>query len=368
MPPNAMQHVTNQAAFQAMIAMVAAILFTIVGSWLFVLIRLVANLPLLPRVHKTRVPWGPFSVLAVGFTYFFLQNAVVVVYLLYKAARNPGFHLKLQSMSFQDMMLLTTVNNLAAFVIVPVLLFLTSRARASDLGLVSKDSLKDIVRGVLGCFLLLPLIYLVMGLALLIWKPTSHPLQNMIVANPSMKVAVLAYISAVVAAPATEELLFRGVLLAWLWKLGTRLKRAPSPWSELGVTDLAEGPEFIPIEVDSAGTPYESTAPAVSFSQEYMAPAVAISPQTEPTMVLEETPRRWVMVLANVAASALFAGLHFAQWPAPLPLFVLAMGMGYLYQRTGSLLAPIALHAVFNGLSTTLMFLSATAFQGAQAP
>jgi hypothetical protein len=34
------------------------------------------------------------------------------------------------------------------------------------------------------------------------------------------------------------------------------------------------------------------------------------------------------------------------------------MGLGMLYQRTGSLIAPMALHMTFNGVSTLLMLLS----------
>ena len=45
--------------------------------------------------------------------------------------------------------------------------------------------------------------------------------------------------------------------------------------------------------------------------------------------------------VAIVLTSLIFAALHAAQWPAPIPLFLLAVGLGVVYQRTGSLLAPI---------------------------
>jgi membrane protease YdiL (CAAX protease family) len=34
-------------------------------------------------------------------------------------------------------------------------------------------------------------------------------------------------------------------------------------------------------------------------------------------------------------------------WPA---LFVLAMGLGYAYEKSGSLFRPIIMHAIFNGI------------------
>ena len=59
--------------------------------------------------------------------------------------------------------------------------------------------------------------------------------------------------------------------------------------------------------------------------------------------------------LAPSGPAALFAGVHYGQWPAPIPLFVLAVGLGLLYRRTGGIVAPIAMHATFNGLSTAAM-------------
>ena len=56
--------------------------------------------------------------------------------------------------------------------------------------------------------------------------------------------------------------------------------------------------------------------------------------------------------------SALFAAMHIPVWPSPVPLFFLSLGLGVLYQRTGGLVAPIALHATFNGLATILFALT----------
>jgi len=54
----------------------------------------------------------------------------------------------------------------------------------------------------------------------------------------------------------------------------------------------------------------------------------------------------------------LFAGVHAAQWPAPIALFFLALVIGTVYHRTGSLIAAIFVHATFNGLSTLSMFMA----------
>ncbi len=56
-------------------------------------------------------------------------------------------------------------------------------------------------------------------------------------------------------------------------------------------------------------------------------------------------------ILAVVSTSALFAAAHSAVWPSPIPLFVLALGLGYLTARTGSIVPGVVVHGLFNGAS-----------------
>jgi 2-polyprenyl-6-methoxyphenol hydroxylase-like FAD-dependent oxidoreductase len=56
---------------------------------------------------------------------------------------------------------------------------------------------------------------------------------------------------------------------------------------------------------------------------------------------------RWAAV---VAASLMFALVH-ETWMAPM-IFVLSLGLGYVYERTGNLWASILVHAIFNTIST----------------
>jgi membrane protease YdiL (CAAX protease family) len=53
---------------------------------------------------------------------------------------------------------------------------------------------------------------------------------------------------------------------------------------------------------------------------------------------------------AIVLSSAIFTAIH-PQWMWP-PLFVLALALGYAYERTGNLWTTITMHALFNGAST----------------
>jgi membrane protease YdiL (CAAX protease family) len=61
--------------------------------------------------------------------------------------------------------------------------------------------------------------------------------------------------------------------------------------------------------------------------------------------------------LAVMMTSALFALVHQTWWMMP-PLFVLALGMGYVYERTRNIWATITIHAAFNALSLTVEYIS----------
>jgi len=65
------------------------------------------------------------------------------------------------------------------------------------------------------------------------------------------------------------------------------------------------------------------------------------------TMIRSFVGRPW---LAVVISSILFSLAHYTptHWPA---LFVLAMCLGYAYEKSGSLLRPIFIHAFFNGIA-----------------
>jgi len=58
--------------------------------------------------------------------------------------------------------------------------------------------------------------------------------------------------------------------------------------------------------------------------------------------------------LAVLIASALFAAMHLNQPQAIGSLFALAVAMGYNYERTGRLFAPILIHAIFNAVNLAL--------------
>lgn len=67
---------------------------------------------------------------------------------------------------------------------------------------------------------------------------------------------------------------------------------------------------------------------------------------------LREGGRRW----AFFGSSALFAVIHLSV-VSLLPIFLLGLALAWVYHRTGSLLAPIVMHATVNGISVALALL-----------
>jgi membrane protease YdiL (CAAX protease family) len=65
-----------------------------------------------------------------------------------------------------------------------------------------------------------------------------------------------------------------------------------------------------------------------------------------------ERGRRW----AYIGSAALFAVIHLSL-VALVPIFLLGLALAWVYERTGSLLAPIVMHAVVNGISVAIALL-----------
>jgi len=76
---------------------------------------------------------------------------------------------------------------------------------------------------------------------------------------------------------------------------------------------------------------------------------------------------------AVVAASAIFALVHYGQYADPNPIrmavslatvFILSLGLGYIYLRTDSLTVPILVHGAFNAISFLAMYARVTGGSG----
>ncbi|HEY2157457.1 MAG TPA: type II CAAX endopeptidase family protein [Isosphaeraceae bacterium] len=296
---------------------VLGLLSTMLAVWFWAIGRLASGKTLLPPAPVRVVPWRAKHVLGMVLLYIAIINIVpplVFAALGVKPAKGDGAKLDPATL----MMTMIAVNG--TFVAVgPLLLAWWTKAGPADFGVERGKVGRDILRGIVAWPLLAPIVFGVQYLSLKVWPPQKHPLLELVEGDPTSLNWGLTILSAVVLAPLAEEFLFRGVLLGWLgrWAAGVdRPKPATALDPDLGPPENWYEPE---------------PAPAAGHG--------------------------WRLLAANVAVSGLFAAMHAQVWPTPIPLFFLSLGLGILYQRTGGLVAPVTLHATFNGISTLMLYM-----------
>ena len=244
------------------------------------------------------VPWGAGSV----FLCFALWQVVAVIGGLtmqggLDAAAVP---------TPRDAMVATAVIYVAVLLLPPLVLVMSCGASLSDLGLHRGQIGRDARLGGVVALALTPVVYLVQIMAVQLWEPTAHPIQEMMIAEMSPGLMGLVILTAVILAPASEEFLFRRVLQGWLAK-----RMRPEA--------VVDTPEIVRSDRHAKGG-------------------------------------RAGLVPIGLTA-LIFAAFHYPQWPAPIPLVVLGLGLGYLAERTGGIVASFVLHALFNGFSTLMLAL-----------
>jgi membrane protease YdiL (CAAX protease family) len=154
----------------------------------------------------------------------------------------------------------------------------------------------------------------------------------------------------IVAAPVTEELMFRGVFQPWAGK---------TPWggaAGFGLAALlAVGSRWdrIDASVREARVNGWASAPNVldAFSPLLFVLALV------PVLIYVMRRGRGHAGQAVLGTSVLFAMVHAGVWPSPIALLLLALGLGWLKERTGSLVGPMIVHSLFNAVNCGIILL-----------
>lgn len=315
-----------------------ATMAAMVASWIWAIGRIRAGRRLLPEPKPRTVPWGTGSVLIVFLVWLGINLSISIGYMTLSGAR--GNH---RSPTFTEQMALVSFINGVLLLVIPAILHLTSGATLADLGIDRRGLTRQAFAGTLGFLMIAPFVYALNGLAVLIWRQNQHPLQQMVLSEPSAGIACLALLSAVVFAPAAEELIFRGIIQSWL----AQLLRRPDVTEDFALD----------ADLTSSSMALEPSTPGWGHLEEETDSRA--DPTVTPRSPRDDVPPigpRPTSAAAIVITSAVFAAVHLPQWPAPVAIFLLSVGLGTIYQRTGSLLASMLMHALFNGLSTMLLF------------
>ncbi|TWT83260.1 CAAX amino terminal protease self- immunity [Planctomycetes bacterium CA13] len=136
--------------------------------------------------------------------------------------------------------------------------------------------------------------------------PYHHPVMESLEKSPSIGIFAILFVGTAIIAPLVEEFLFRVLMQGSLQQLAD---------------SIANNDDTV---IDREETP---------------------SPHW--------TPRSyWPIVVTSV----IFALMHFGQGAAPIPLFVLSLGLGFLYRQTGRITPSLVVHCVLNGFSLSAEF------------
>ncbi|HZZ30033.1 MAG TPA: JDVT-CTERM system glutamic-type intramembrane protease [Pirellulales bacterium] len=185
------------------------------------------------------------------------------------------------------------------------------QATKSDLGFDFSRPLYDVACGVIAFVAIAPILYTIQIISQVFIVQYHHPLIDTVEKRPEAISWLIVTVSAVFVAPLAEEFFFRVLLQGWLEKI----ERA---WCEQ--------------KWDSA-----------------LAPAGAAPPG------LLNLPLGTVPIIVT---SELFALTHSGQGAAPIPLFLLALVLGFLYHRTHRLLPSVVVHFLLNGITIAMLFAS----------
>jgi membrane protease YdiL (CAAX protease family) len=325
-------------------------------AWLWAIGRLANRKPLFPEEKTCLVPWTTRAFLLCFLEWVVINVAIAQVYF---AA--SGIRPRQQALTAGQQMILGSLVNITLLIVLPASLVRVSRSASAlrRLGIHREGLGRHVRQGAVAFLLLAPVVYAVQYEAGVIWKSRTHPIEDMLVAQPSAGMALFTFLAAVILAPVTEELVFRGILQNWLSGLSLRSssnrKAVLADGDDLvDPLDLVQMPEHSESAPDG-DPPFERVgSPSGSGHSDE-----GETPRDEPEEFGPgEKPvscRRSIMPV--VITSAVFAALHAPQWPAPIAIFLLAMGLGILYQRTGSLVTSFTMHALFNGFSMLMLFL-----------
>lgn len=269
--------------------------------WIVPIARLRAGQPILPA--EPRQAEGALD-LYIAFSLYLL-----VLWAYAKATEDPAAVAKSDAFDLES---LTTYSLLSLSATGLALGYLALRPGPRFVfGLLASRPRTDVVFGLLTFLAALVPIFSIQYV-LTQFFPSRHPVQLLLTKDASPQVVALCALSVVIVAPLTEEFVFRVLLQGWMETivLWWRSREQLLPAGEL------------PIE----------HAPAAS------------SPELMPLPIL----------LSSLA----FALVHLGHGPDPIPLFVFALMLGYLYQKTHRIWPSLVVHACLNAWSLTMLWLN----------
>lgn len=294
--------------------------------------RLRSGQRLIDHQPKPAVPWGgldlALSVFVIGLT---LSLALRQLHSWYPALATGAATAteRLASLPASDQlkaMLVSKSAELIGLALVIGFTVLRSGAAWSDFGFEGGPNWQDVRQAArMFALMVVPVYGLMLVLQQLAPKQyltNVHPILQMLRDSPEpARLMGGIFVMAVILAPLSEELMFRVLLQSWFQNVDVAARSR-----RLWLTTRR------PFDVQAVtGNLRPSTGEGLDVAQ--------------------NVPGIWPIA----SSSLLFALAHFGHALDPIPLFVLALGIGYLYARTGRYWPCVLMHMMNNGLSFVMM-------------
>lgn len=315
--------------------------FGSLSLWSLAVARLSQGKPILERDPHRLAVWGFVDVLMAVVILFVLQFAFAVV------AKSAGvMNVGKEERTLDDYFIALMMNAVCtggAFILSWVYVALRTGATPADLGFRRDRFGRDLLIGAAAFLMLAPLVFGVQVVLVSIMGPTQHPLIVLLEKSPEWRLFIAASLNAVIVAPVVEEYFFRG-----LWQGWTEALRWP-PNGE----DILFGRRQLGEAIGAATTDVEAKVVLADPSNPYMATLVDEQPPVE--VLSDPTTQRtvWWPILLS---ATLFSLAHINHGPDWVALLVLAIGLGYVYQRTRSLTPSIVVHFLLNATSMVMLW------------
>lgn len=331
----------------------ATLVFTVVGysvmAWLWIASRWRRHRPLVEFEPRRTPPWGIVDAVLLFVAWLMLQSALIAIC---RAVQGLPLALDPDARSVADLraMIVAALGaDLLAAALALLWLRLVRGVTLADLGFSAAHVGLDLGRGAVAFAAISLPVY---GLQILLTRffPSHHPAIELLKENPDPVTVLNTVLMAALAAPLCEELLFRLVLQGGLEGAEARFLSGGNPDGHFPAASTspvgaAPGPPPTAVEMPADGSASPAAPTEVSPAEPLPCPG---------------QPRLWGLPPGTwpiLASSTLFALMHWQHGPDPIPLFVLALALGYLYRQTHRLLPSITVHVLLNSCSLLGLFL-----------
>lgn len=317
-----------------------------VVAWIVILNR---PRQLLPYEPRRPVPWGWAATLLALFFVVMALGQALFGSPVEDAASKASISEHVSQLVFHIVFQIAVVGGALVAVIA------LSNASRSDIGLPASAIVasKDVGIGIVAWLAaLLPVYGLQAMLVKALGETEGHPLIRLLEEESSVSLFVTAFVMGVLVAPIAEEFAFRLLLQGWLEKW----EDARLGWRNESVADEVVHNDSVSEQAggdENDESRMTNDELGETDSSSFVIHHSSLPAASPPSRGMFGLPYGWLPIIVS---SALFALAHVGYGPDPAALFLFAIILGFIYQRSHRIVPSIVAHALFNLLSLVMLW------------